>query len=244
MALVFSDRDWPLLTARSRVWGLGGSGVPGRSSGAAGYKGIGPCRGKTAVRVAMMARPAGSEGLQPDSNGSNTAGVPSVICPGAVRPVRRATYSRHRPGVCVPGVDRPARGVGEQVRPGPRHHLDQVIPAAGQQPAPAGQPTQDAHTIAPAGSPSPRSSPSRNQTSANRHELRWRPPCSAGPLPLSGLLGLPPREASAAVAVTARDQRRAQYSCLTSPAMAARGGCGTRQPRPLIRGSRHIVACN
>jgi hypothetical protein len=90
------------------------------------------------------------------------------------------------------GVDRLARGFGEQVRPGPRHHLDQVIPAAaGQQPAPAGQPTQDAHTIAPTESPSPRSSPNRSQTSANRHELRRRPPCSAGPLPLSGLLGLP-----------------------------------------------------
>jgi hypothetical protein len=57
----------------------------------------------------------------------------------------------------------------------------------------SGQPTQDAHTIASAESPSPRSSPNRSQTSANRHELRRRPPSSAGPLPFSGLLGLPPR---------------------------------------------------
>jgi len=56
----------------------------------------------------------------------------------------------------------------------------------------SGQPTQDAHTIAPSGSPSPRSPPNRSQTSASRHELRRRPPCSPGPLPLSGLLGLPP----------------------------------------------------
>ena len=31
-------------------------------------------------------------------------------------------------------------------------------------------------------------------TSASRHELRRRPPYSPGPLPLSGLLGLPPVE--------------------------------------------------
>jgi Protein of unknown function (DUF3631) len=51
---------------------------------------------------------------------------------------------------------------------------------------------QQPNTIAPAGSPSPRSSPNRSQTSASRHELRRRPPYSPGPLPLSGLLGLPP----------------------------------------------------
>jgi hypothetical protein len=71
--------------------------VPGRSSGAAG------CWGKTALRVDLMARSTGSAGLQPDSNGSN-AGVPSVICSGAVRPVHRATYSRHRLGVCATGL--------------------------------------------------------------------------------------------------------------------------------------------
>ena len=39
-----------------------------------------------------------------------------------------------------PGVDRLAGGLGEQVRPAPRHHLHQVIPSAScQQPAPASQ---------------------------------------------------------------------------------------------------------
>ena len=37
-------------------------------------------------------------------------------------------------------VDRLAGGLGEQVRPCPRYHLDQLIPpAAGEQPAPAGR---------------------------------------------------------------------------------------------------------
>ena len=64
------------------------------------------------------------------------------MCSGAVRPVRRATYSRHRAGVGVRGSIgyRLACGFGEQVRPGPRYDLDQLIPsAAGEQPAPAGQ---------------------------------------------------------------------------------------------------------
>jgi hypothetical protein len=59
-----------------------------------------------------------------------------------VRPVRRATYSRHGAGVGVRGSIgyRLACGFGEQVRPGPRYDLDQLIPsAAGGQPAPAGQ---------------------------------------------------------------------------------------------------------
>ena len=208
MALVFSDRAWPLLTARSRVRGHGGSGVPGRSSGAAGHKGISPCRGKTAVRVAMMARPAGSEGCSqtrtartPRVSPRSSARVRSGRCAARRTPATgRGSAFRGRPA----GPRRRRAGASRSAAPpGPGHTR-----AAGQQPAPAGPPTRDAHTIAPAGSPSPRSSPSRSQTSANRHELRRRPPCSAGPLPLSGLLGLPPREASAAVAVTARDQRR------------------------------------
>ena len=58
---------------------------------------------------------------------------------GAVRPVRRLTYFTPPGGGRGCWVDRLAGGLGEQVRPGPRHHPDQVIlSAADDQPAPAG----------------------------------------------------------------------------------------------------------
>jgi hypothetical protein len=50
-----------------------------------------PCRGKTALRVAMIAWSAGWPGSWPDSNGLNTAGGPSVMYSGAVTLVRCAT---------------------------------------------------------------------------------------------------------------------------------------------------------
>src|SRR5690242_10387642 len=135
----------------------------------------------------MMDRPAGPEGSQPDSIGSNTVGVPSVLCPGAVRPVRRATYSRHRPGVCVPGsTGWPAASASRCVQVRGTTWTRSYPAAAGQQPAPAGQPTQDAHTIARRIALTPQfSKPQPNQRKPSRTQaaaaLLSRPIASFGP---------------------------------------------------------------
>ena len=203
-----------------------------------------PVQGKTALRVAMMARSTGSEGCSQ----TRTARTPRVSPRSSAR-VRSGRCAARRTPATGRGSAFRGRSAGPRLRragasrsaapPGPGHTRRRRSAASARRPADPGRAHHSAGRIA-----LPRSSPNRSQTSANRHELRRRPPCSAGPLPLSGLLGLPPRETSAAVAVTARDQRWAQYSCLTSPGVAAMGGCGAWQHRPLIRGSRHIVACN
>ena len=96
----------------------------------------GRAAGKTAWRVAMTARSTASCGVvahvpraPPDRPPSAGSRSPIRRGPGPAEPlahVHRATSSRHRR--CQ--RDRPVRGDGGQVRPGPRHDVDELVAAA------------------------------------------------------------------------------------------------------------------
>jgi hypothetical protein len=173
--------------------------------------------------------------LQPDSNGSNTASVPSVICPGAVRPVRRATYSRHRPGVCVPGsIGWPAASASRcvQVRSTTWTRSYPTAPVSSQRP-PASRPRT--RTIAPAESPSPPqfTKPQPNQRKPSRTQTTAAP--LSRPIASFGLTWPAPAGGFGSRGGNRLGSTVGAVPCLTSPGVAAMGSCGTWQHRPLIR---------
>ena len=107
---------------------------PGMAGQSRGSWGSSPCSGKTALRVARIARSTAS-GSPDGCHGVHCGAMPSVIVTGTSRlGRRRCARFCQASGVGRGRVDRLTGRDRQQVGPGPRYRLDDRVPAAARWP--------------------------------------------------------------------------------------------------------------